>query len=149
MMVVMTAAKPGLGDLERAVMECLWEHAGAGARVRPAHGDVAGVTVRAVHEALADRGLAYTTVLTVLDRLAKKDLVRRARDGRAWRYLPVDTREQLTARAMHSSLDDLDAGDRRAAMLHFLDTASTDEVADLRAALAALEARDGARGGVG
>ena len=62
-----------LGDLERRVMEELW-----GAR-RP-------LTVREVHTAIAtERVIAYTTVMTVLDRLAKKGLADREQDGRAFR----------------------------------------------------------------
>ncbi len=53
----------GLGELERAVMDHLWDSS------EPQ-------TVRQVHEALsAHRELAYTTVMTVLQRLAKKQLV--------------------------------------------------------------------------
>ena len=49
-----------LGDLERAVMDHLWS------TPEPQ-------TVRQVHEALsAQRDLAYTTIMTVLQRLAKK-----------------------------------------------------------------------------
>ncbi|MGH8573296.1 MAG: BlaI/MecI/CopY family transcriptional regulator, partial [Gammaproteobacteria bacterium] len=48
----------GLGELERAVMEVLWD------RDEP-------FVVRDVVRVLAGRGLAYTTVMTVLDRLAK------------------------------------------------------------------------------
>lgn len=131
-----SANAPRLGDLERVVMDRLWESTVAG-------GDgFAGVTVREVHEALEkDREIAYTTVMTVLDRLAKKDLVTRERDGRAWRYLPADTREALTARTMRRTLDDMEVTDRRSALLHFLDGASTDEIADLKAALAEVEAR--------
>lgn len=45
------------------------------------------LSVRDVHEGLHyPRDVAYTTVLTVLDRLAKKDVVLRERDGRAWLY---------------------------------------------------------------
>lgn len=124
---------PRLGDLERAVMEHLWSQADAGA---------APATVREVHEHVgAERDLAYTTLMTVLDRLARKGLVTRERDGRAWRYTPVGSREQLTARALRDTLGGLDPTDRRAAMLHFLGEASSEEIDDLRAALAALEAR--------
>lgn len=139
-----SANAPRLGDLERVVMDRVWETAVAG-------GDgFAGVTVREVHEALEkDREIAYTTVMTVLDRLAKKDLVTRERDGRAWRYLPADTREALTARTMRRTLDDMDVTDRRSALLHFLDGASTDEIADLKAALAEVEARGDAPTGRG
>lgn len=127
---------PRLGDLERVVMERLWDAATA------AGGNASGSTVREVHESIErDRDIAYTTVMTVLDRLAKKQLVTRERDGRAWRYLPADSREVMTARTMRRTLDDMEVTDRRAALLHFLDGASTDEIADLKAALAEVETR--------
>ena len=78
----------GLGELERAVMDHLWSTS------EPQ-------TVRQVHEALAThRELAYTTVMTVLQRLAKKHLVIQQRDDRAHRYLPVNKREELVASLM-------------------------------------------------
>ncbi|MFQ6170792.1 BlaI/MecI/CopY family transcriptional regulator [Oryzobacter sp. R7] len=129
-----STSAPRLGDLERVVMEHLWDLAGADG--------FTGATVREVHDRLAkDRDIAYTTVMTVLDRLAKKDLVTRERDGRAWRYRPADTREALTAQTMRRTLDDMEVTDRRTALLHFLDGATSDELADLRAALAEVEAR--------
>ena len=128
-----TDPTPRLGELERAVMEHLWTRTG--------NGD-GPATVREVHDVVgAERDLAYTTVMTVLDRLTRKGVVERERDGRAWRYAPVGSREQLTARTLRDALGGLAADDRRAAMVHFLDEASADEIADLRAALAALEAR--------
>ena len=120
---------PRLGDLERSVMEQLWNSPD-------------GATVRDVHEALADdRQIAYTTVLTVLDRLAKKDLVTRTREGRAWRYVAADTEESLTAQAMRAHIDELHVDDRKTAILHFLDGATPEELADVRAALEELEVR--------
>lgn len=69
------------GELEHAVMRILWS--------RPE-----SVSVREVHDALIDqRELAYTTVMTVLDRLAKKGLATRYLEGRAWLYRP--TRSQI------------------------------------------------------
>ncbi|WP_240917661.1 BlaI/MecI/CopY family transcriptional regulator [Phycicoccus sp. HDW14] len=128
-----STSAPRLGDLERVVMERLWE---AGA--------TDGATVREVHEALEKhREIAYTTVMTVLDRLAKKELVTREREGRAWRYYPADTREAMTAQSMRRTMDDMDLTDRRAALLHFLDGASSAEIDDLKAALAEVEARAG------
>lgn len=101
-----------------------------------------GASVRDVLEALpAERGLAYTTVLTVLDRLSKKGLVTRERDGRAWRYTAAGTRESLTAEAMLESLGNVT--DRRAVLLHFLDSATPEELDDLRAALTEVEQRRG------
>jgi predicted transcriptional regulator len=100
-----------LGDLEREVMTQLWESAGP-------------LSVRQVHEALRGRDLAYTTVMTVLDRLAKKGVVTRERDGRAWLYAPVQTREQMTAGLMMDALQD--TPDRDAALAYFVGQLSPD-----------------------
>ena len=130
-----STSAPRLGDLERVVMEHLWEAASSGGA------DFEGATVRQVHDRFeGEREIAYTTVMTVLDRLSKKSLVTRERDGRAWRYLPTDTREALTAQTMRRTMTDMDLTDRRAALLHFLDGATT-EIADLKAALAEIEGR--------
>jgi BlaI family transcriptional regulator, penicillinase repressor len=44
-------------------------------------------TVRDIREALASRRpRAYTTIMTIMDRLARKQIVSRRRAGRAWRY---------------------------------------------------------------
>jgi predicted transcriptional regulator len=131
-----STSAPRLGDLERVVMEHLWEAASTGGA------DFEGATVRQVHDRFeGEREIAYTTVMTVLDRLSKKSLVTRERDGRAWRYLPAATREALTAQTMRRTMTDMDLTDRRAALLHFLDGATTDEIADLKAALAEIEGR--------
>ncbi|MFY1689857.1 BlaI/MecI/CopY family transcriptional regulator [Plantactinospora sp. WMMB782] len=112
-----------LGDLERAVMDVLWDR-GAGA----------GATVREVAEALRDRELAYTTVMTVLDRLAGKGMVEREREGRAWRYRPAASREAHIARLMLDALDL--AGSRDAALVRFARSVTGTEAEVLRAALA-------------
>ncbi len=73
------------------------------------------MSVRDVHEALrSNRGAAYTTVMTVLDRLAKKDVVVRRLDGRAWRYEPAQSRVDLYVEAVEQILEELDEADRRA-----------------------------------
>lgn len=56
----------------------------------------------AVHQHLAGQGrpLAYTTVLTVLDRLRRKQVVTRERQGRAFLYRPLVSREEMRARAL-------------------------------------------------
>ncbi|MGL5818467.1 MAG: BlaI/MecI/CopY family transcriptional regulator [Phycicoccus sp.] len=149
-----TSSTPRLGDLERVVMECLWDAAQppapAGSAPEgsvPAGSAPSGATVRDVHDSLSGtREIAYTTVLTVLDRLAKKGLVTRERDGRAWRYQPAGTREALTAQTMRQTMEAMAVTDRRAALLHFLDGASSAELDDLKAALAEVEARAGGRG---
>ena len=119
-----------LGDLEKVVMDALWSHGPA-------------LSVRDVMDRMeGERELAYTTIMTVLDRLAKKDLAERSRDGRAWRYTAASSREELAATALRSTLDNVQA-DRKLAMMHFLDDATPAEIDDLRAALAEVERRHG------
>lgn len=49
--------------------------------------------VRDVHQAFGE-SVAYTTVMTTLDRLFKKGLLNRWKVGRAYRYAPTATREE-------------------------------------------------------
>jgi predicted transcriptional regulator len=126
--------RSSLGDLERSVMETLW---GAGD---------GWLTVREVHDRISTgRDLAYTTVMTVLDRMARKDLVSRERQGRAWRYRPAQTRGEMTAEVMRQALgefaEEANAHDRQAALIAFVGEASAADRAALREALAALERR--------
>ena len=88
------------GELEQAVLEILWSRAGR-------------LSVREVHELLAaDRDLAYTTVMTVLDRLAKKGLVVRNLDGRAWLYRPAKSRADEATETVLSVLGRLSREER-------------------------------------
>ena len=120
-----------LGELERSVMDHLW------AADEPQ-------TVRQVHEALAARrDLAYTTIMTVLQRLAKKNLVVQHRDDRAHRYAPTHGRDELVAGLMVDALDQAaDSGSREAALVHFVERVGADEAAALRRALAELEDKE-------
>lgn len=106
-------------------------------------------SVRDVHAAITqDRDLAYTTVMTVLDRLAKKGLVNRAREGRAYIYAPAQSRDQLVAEVMHTALEG-DEADRSAALVAFVGKVTPSEAAAMRAALAGLDDADsgGSAGG--
>lgn len=73
------AASQPLGPLEVTVMEILWTHGEN--------------NVRDVVERL-ERPLAYTTVMTTLDRLYKKGLLARRKAERAFFYSPIFTREE-------------------------------------------------------
>jgi predicted transcriptional regulator len=118
-------------------MDVLWDRgAGSGS----GSGSGSGVTVREVAEGLQNRELAYTTVMTVLDRLAGKGMVERERAGRAWRYRPAASREAHIARLMLDALDL--AGSRDAALVRFARSVTGNEADVLRAALAE-EAADG------
>jgi predicted transcriptional regulator len=50
------------------------------------------------------RELAYTTVMTTLDRLFKKGLLTRSEEGRAFRYAPRFSREELHREAASQAL---------------------------------------------
>jgi predicted transcriptional regulator len=116
----------GLGELERAIMEVVWA----------ADGPLTGRAV--VDELSRDRQVAYTTVLTVMDRLVGKDLLTRRRQGRAHTYQAAQSRAAYTADLMASVLDS--SGDHPAVLLHFVEQIPPDQAEALRTALDA--ARD-------
>ena len=95
-------------------------------------------TVREVHNALCSRReLAYTTVMTVLHRLACKNLVVQIRDDRAYQYAAAHSRDELIASQMADSLDQVpDRGGRHATLMRFLAKVGADEVDALLCALA-------------
>jgi|SRR5579859_6687742 len=74
------ASSSQLGPLEERLLEALWKRGDA--------------TVRDLVDGDC-QGLAYTTVMTTLDRLFKKSLLSREAEGRAFRYRPRLTREEL------------------------------------------------------
>ena len=54
-----------------------------------------------VRQSLAEtKSLAYTTVMTILDRLEKKGFVNRHKAGRAYNYVPLVTREAIQQQAL-------------------------------------------------
>jgi|ERR1041384_525655 predicted transcriptional regulator len=111
----------GLGALEAAVMDVLW---------RAPH----PVKVREVLDGLdTGKQLAYTTVLTVLDNLHRKEWARRELEGKAYRYEPALSRAEAAARAVREVLDS--SGDPEAVLLHFARSASERETELLRGAL--------------
>jgi predicted transcriptional regulator len=89
------------------------------------------VTVREVHAGLGTRRrLAYTTVMTVLDRLWRKRFLRRRTRGRAYEYTPALSEAEYTARLMHELL--ARTSDRASALAHFLRGVPETEDAELR-----------------
>ncbi len=84
---------PALGRLEQQVMDDLW-------------GRGRSASVREVREALGTT-FAYTTLMTTLDRLYKKGLLERTKDGRAFLYAPRVSREQLQRGLLTRVLDEL------------------------------------------
>jgi predicted transcriptional regulator len=115
----------GTGLLERAVLQVLWD--------RPEPAGARDVLTALTARAGAERELAITTVLTVLDRLRRKGLVRRERSGRAHLYQATVSREDYVAGLMLEALGQ--APDRGAALTRFLGAASPADADHLRRAL--------------
>jgi BlaI family transcriptional regulator, penicillinase repressor len=108
-----------LGELERRVMEVLWESPES-----PMSG-------RDVFEALPDR--AYTTVLTILERLRQKSFVRRTTQGRVHYFSAADSREAYVAELMIDAMGD--THNRSAVLARFAESVTPSEARILRDAL--------------
>lgn len=118
-----------VGELERAVLEVLWSGGGS----------EGWWTVREVYDALAaERGAAYTTVMTVLGRMVPKGLVEQERADKAYRYRAVGSRGEMAADLMRQALGSI-ADDPREALVAFVGEATEIERTALRDALARLE----------
>lgn len=97
-----------LGELQARIMEIAW--------------DRGRVTVRDVLGALdSQRDLAYTTVMTVMARLADEGVLARERDGKTYIYRPVHTREEFRAGISGSIVNDLVADFGEVALAQFVD----------------------------
>lgn len=63
-------------------------------------------SVRDVQQLLeAERPLAYTTVMTILDRLSRRGCVARRKDGRSYLYAPILTRDNVLRIAVRELVD--------------------------------------------
>jgi predicted transcriptional regulator len=91
-----SSSKTQLGPLEQELMEKLW--------------DCQNATVRELLEG-GQMQLAYTTVMTTLDRLYKKDLLDRVAEGRAFRYSPRYSKGDLQLRAAGQAIRELLSSD--------------------------------------
>ena len=101
-----SSSRPQLGPFEQQLLQKLWSHGSA--------------TVR---ELLADGKIhqAYTTVMTTVDRLYKKGLLDRVTEGRAFRYTPRHSAEELRrVTALESIRQLLGSGDASSLPLSYL-----------------------------
>jgi BlaI family penicillinase repressor len=95
-----------LGPLEQRLLDALWARGSA--------------TVRELVEC-GHEDLAYTTVMTTLDRLFKKGILTRSEEGRAFRYVARYSREELHREAAgHAFRQLLDASPSSSLPLSFL-----------------------------
>jgi predicted transcriptional regulator len=90
--LVFRARGAGLGPLETRLLELLW-------------GQNDPLTVRDLR--LASPDLAYTTIMTTLDRLYRKGLLLRHKRGRAFAYQPRSARDSLLGELISGHVTDL------------------------------------------
>jgi predicted transcriptional regulator len=94
-----------LAPLELACMNALWR--------------LGEATVREIRDRLAPhRPRAYTTIMTIMDRLAQKGVVSRKKVSRAYRYVPNLTMEQAQARAVAQVVEGFFGGSTEALRAH-------------------------------
>jgi predicted transcriptional regulator len=90
-----------LAPLELDCMKTLWP--------------VGEATVREIRERLAPRlPRAYTTIMTIMDRLARKGVVERHKTGRAYVYRPVLAAEDARAQALRQVIENFFEGSKEA-----------------------------------
>jgi BlaI family transcriptional regulator, penicillinase repressor len=93
-----------LAPLELDCMNTLWP--------------VGEATVREIRDRLAARlPRAYTTIMTIMDRLARKGVVERRKTGRAYVYRPVLSAEDARAQALGQVLDNFFGGSKEALLV--------------------------------
>ena len=121
-----------LGDLQLAIMRVLWNHDEA--------------TVAEVHEALeAERGLALTTIATMLTKMEKKGVVEHRAEGRRFVYQPLVSEDQVRHSMVADLTSQLFRGDVTALVNHLLSEHEIDarELAQLRELIASKGRKEG------
>ena len=91
-------ALAALGPLERQVLDETWRRG--------------EVSVRDICLTFGEQ-IAYTTIMTTLDRLYKKRLLERRKSGRAFLYSPAVSREQLESAIREDVIEGLLDGTER------------------------------------
>lgn len=120
-----------LGDLQLAIMRILWSRGQA--------------TVADVHEALEpERGLALTTIATMLTKMEKKGVVAHRADGRRFVYRPLVNEPQVRRSMVADLTTQLFRGDVKALVSHLLAEHEINprELAELRAQIASRETKE-------
>ena len=96
-----------LGDLQHAIMSVLWERGEA--------------TTADVHAVLhAERGLALTTIATMLRKMEDKGVVAHRSEGRQFVYRPTVTRDEVRSSMVGELVERLFGGDATALVAHLV-----------------------------
>jgi BlaI family penicillinase repressor len=110
-----------LGELQRAVLETVWE--------------LGEANVHQVRERLVPRKqLAYTTVLSVMQKLEKAGWLEHRAEGKSYVYTPTQTRDQAGAGSVRRFLNSIFAGDSIAMFQHLIRESDldADELGELK-----------------
>ena len=114
-------ARHTLGDLQHAIMTVLWQRGEA--------------TTNEVHEALRDeRGLAFTTIATMLRKMEDKGVVAHRAEGRQFVYRPTVTEDQVRRSMVGELVERLFGGDPKALVAHLVSEheVDPDELSELQ-----------------
>ena len=116
--------KTQLSELQLAVMRVLWERGEA-------------TTAEVVADLAAARGLAHTTVATLLTRLEKRGAVAQRRDGRSFVYNARLSETEVQRSMVAGLVASLFAGDPAALVAHLVreDEVTPGDLAAIRARL--------------
>lgn len=102
-----------LGRLEAEIMRYLW--------------DKTSISVREVYEHLSQtRKIAYTTVMTVMNRLWEKGILKRRQKGNAFLYSPHESKESFLERLHQKVISSLSREMTPASAAFFLDSLKQD-----------------------
>ena len=118
--------KHTLGDLQLAIMRVLWEAGEASASQ--------------VHQALHDRGLAPTTIATMLRKMDEKGVVAYRVDGRQYIYRPTVAQRDVTRTMVGEVVQRLFKGNAAALVSHLINEQEVDAT-ELEALKRLIEAR--------
>lgn len=118
---------PELTELQIAILRILWERGES--------------TVQEVHAALSERGLAPTTVATLLTRLVRRGVVARRADGRMHRFRARVTEPQVRSSMVAGLAARLFGGDVTEMVTHLLggDDVGADDLERIKALVARRE----------
>ncbi len=102
-----------LGDLEKEIMEYLWKHG--------------RVTVKEVYEFLSSgKKIAYTTIITVMNRLVEKNILRREKSGKLYIFEATVDEEKYKSLISERVIRGLMEIDGEKAIAAFVDTVMDD-----------------------
>ncbi|UQA61237.1 BlaI/MecI/CopY family transcriptional regulator [Polyangium aurulentum] len=123
-----------LGDLQLAIMRVLW--------------DLGEATVTDVHQALLDeRGLAPTTIATMLKKMEEKGVVTHRAEGRKFIYQPTISEDMVTRGMVSDLTERLFGGDPVALVSHLISRHEIrpDELSALEQMIADAKKKEGKR----